>query len=127
MGQQPGQPNQPMTFDNERASRALQQFQTATNEYAAIPHLQRGGRFDYDTGTFKTASAPGFNELMNFYMQSAAGSPTTPTAPAQPSAFQQFRQDRAAGIGPARRTMQYTPPTGPRMARDNRVAGDMQA
>ena len=119
MGQQPGQSSQPMTFDNERASRALQQFQTATNEYTATPQYNRGG--------FNPAPAPGFNELMNFYMQSAAGSPTTPAAPAQPSAFQQFRQNRAAGIGPARRTMQYTPPTGPRMARDNRVAGEMQA
>jgi hypothetical protein len=126
MGQQPGQTagqtSQPMTFDNERASRALQQFQTATNAAAAQNGTIRNRAYQPSA-----QPAPGFNELMNFYMQSAAGPAPAPAAPPVPTAFQQFRQQRAAGTGPVRRTMQYTPPTGPRMARDNRVAGDMQA
>lgn len=120
MGQQPGQTgSQPVSFDQERATRALQQFQTASAAATQQNGTMRNRSF------IAGRPAPGFNELMNFYMQSAAGPTPPPAAPPVPTAFQQFRSDRAAGIGPVRRTAQYTPPAGPRMARDNRVAGDM--
>lgn len=121
MGQQPGHTintnGTPISFNADRMNQSMNKFATDYNTRATARH----------TGWLGGVGARpqlGFADFMNYYM---AGSDGPPAPPPVPTAFQQFRQNRAAGIGPASRTMQYTPPTGPRMARDNRVAGDMQA